>query len=69
MSASETVAPRSERSRFWRIAGAGAAFQAGTAAVDSTTVMSARLFQLTGSTVAVSTILWLGWLLPQPFVC
>lgn len=59
------------RRRFWHVAGAGTAFQAGSAAVDSTTVMSALVFQLTGSTIAVgavSTILRLGWLLPQLFV-
>lgn len=53
------------------MAGAGTAFQAGSAAVDSATVMSALVFQLTGSAVAVgavSTILRLGWLLPQLFV-
>ena len=56
------------RRRFWHIAGAGTAFQAGSSAVDSATVMSALVFQLTGSAVAVgavSTILRLGWLLPQ----
>lgn len=56
------------RRRFWHVAGAGAAFQAGSSAVDSATVMSALVFQLTGSPVAVgavSTILRLGWLLPQ----
>lgn len=54
--------------RFWHVAGAGTAFQAGSTAVDSATVMSALVFQLTGSAVAVgavSTILRLGWLLPQ----
>jgi len=54
--------------RFWHIAGAGAAFQAGSAAVDSATVMSALVHQLTASPVAVGavpTILRLGWLLPQ----
>jgi MFS family permease len=59
------------RRRFWHVAGAGTAFQAGSAAVDSATVMSALVFQLTGSAVAVgavSTILRLGWLLPQLFV-
>ena len=59
------------RRRFWHVAGAGTAFQAGSAAVDSATVMSALVFQLTGSTVAVgavSTILRMGWLLPQLFV-
>lgn len=59
------------RRRFWHVAGAGTAFQAGSAAVDSATVMSALVYQLTGSSVAVgavSTILRLGWLLPQLFV-
>lgn len=59
------------RRRFWHVAGAGTAFQAGSAAVDSATVMSALVFQLTGSAVAVgavSTILRLGWLIPQLFV-
>lgn len=59
------------RLRFWHVAGAGTAFQAGSAAVDSATVMSALVYQLTGSSVAVgavSTILRLGWLLPQLFV-
>lgn len=59
------------RRRFWHVAGAGAAFQAGSAAVDSATIMSALVFQLTGSPIAVgavSTILRLGWLLPQLFV-
>ena len=60
-----------QRRRFWHIAGAGAAFQAGSSAVDSATVMSALVFTLTGSSVAVgavSTILRLGWLVPQLFV-
>ncbi|AYE86123.1 MULTISPECIES: MFS transporter [Roseobacteraceae] len=59
------------RRRFWHVAGAGTAFQAGSSAVDSATVMSALVYQLTGSSVAVgavSTILRLGWLLPQLFV-
>ena len=59
------------RRRFWHVAGAGTAFQAGSAAVDSATVMSALVYQFTGSSVAVgavSTILRLGWLLPQLFV-
>ncbi len=56
------------RRRFWHVAGAGAAFQAGSAAVDSATIMSALVHQLTGSAIAVGavpTILRLGWLLPQ----
>jgi len=56
------------RRRFRRIAGAGAAFQGGTAAVDSATVVASLVFQLTGSAFAVgfaSAVLRLGWLLPQ----
>ncbi|MBO6727322.1 MAG: hypothetical protein JJ911_16815 [Rhizobiaceae bacterium] len=59
------------RRRFWHIVGAGTAFQGGSMAVDSATVMSALVFQLTGSIVAVGavpTILRLGWLLPQVIV-
>lgn len=59
------------RRRFWHVAGAGTAFQAGSAGVDSATVMSALVFQLTGSPLAVgavTTILRMGWLLPQIFV-
>ncbi len=57
--------------RFWHVAGAGAVFQAGSSAVDSATVMSALILQLTGSPLAVGavpTVLRLGWLLPQIFV-
>lgn len=36
------------RSRFARVAGAGITFQAGSAAIDSATIMSALVFQLTG---------------------
>ncbi|WPZ20969.1 hypothetical protein T7987_12375 [Sulfitobacter faviae] len=46
----------------------GTAFQPGSAAVGSATVMSALVFLLTGSPVsvgAVSTNLRFGWLLPQ----
>jgi len=59
------------RRRFWHVAGAGTAFQAGSAGVDSATVMSALVFQLTGSPLAVgavTTILRMGWLLPQIFI-
>lgn len=59
------------RRRFWHVAGAGTAFQAGSAGVDSATVMSALVFQLTGSPLAVgavTTILRMGWLLPQILV-
>lgn len=65
MSASDIVALRSERGRFRRIAGAGAAFQAGAAAIDSATILASLIFQLTGSAFAVgfaSAMLRLGWL-------
>ncbi len=68
MSASDTVVLPGERGRFWRIAGAGAAFQAGAAAIDSATIVASLVFQLTGSAFAVgfaSAVLRLGWLLPQ----
>ncbi len=67
MSASEANVP-GERARFWRIAGAGAAFQAGVAAIDSATIVASLVFQLTGSAFAVgfaSAVLRLGWLLPH----
>ncbi|TAN02961.1 MAG: MFS transporter [Rhizobiaceae bacterium] len=67
MPAFETALP-GERRRFWRIAGAGAAFQAGTAAIDTATIVASLVFQLTGSAFAVgfaSAALRLGWLLPQ----
>ncbi|MBV1897669.1 MAG: MFS transporter [Rhodobacteraceae bacterium] len=57
-----------ERRRFRLIAAAGASFQGGTAAVDSATVVASLVFYLTGSVFAVgavTTILRLGWLLPQ----
>lgn len=59
---------RMERRRFRLIAAAGASFQGGTAAVDSATVVASLVFYLTGSVFAVgavTTILRLGWLLPQ----
>ena len=59
------------RRRFRRIAGAGAAFQGATAAVDSATVVASLVYQLTGSVFAVgaaSAVLRLGWLLPQMVV-
>lgn len=71
MSTSDTVVLRSERGRFWRIAGAGAAFQAGAAAIDLATVVASLVHQLTGSAFAVgfaSAVLRLGWLLPQILV-
>ncbi|MGE4610020.1 MAG: MFS transporter [Paracoccaceae bacterium] len=57
--------------RFTSVAAAGITFQAGSAAVDSTTIMSALVFQLTGSSIivgAVTAILRFGWLFPQLFV-
>lgn len=56
------------RRRFWRIAGAGAAFQGGSAAVDSATVVASLVHLLTGSALAVgyaSAVLRLGWVLTQ----
>ncbi len=56
---------------FWKISGAGAAFQAGSAAVDSATVVAGLVYHLTGSAYAVgaaSAVLRLGWLLPQLIV-
>lgn len=59
------------RRRFWHVAGARTAFQARPAGVDSATVMSALVFQLTGSPLAVgavTTILRVRWPLPPIFV-
>ena len=59
------------RRRFASVAAAGITFQAGSAAVDSATIMSALVYQLTGSTVAVgavTAILRFGWLFPQLIV-
>ena len=56
---------------FWKIAGAGASFQAGASAVDSATVVASLVNHLTGSVYAVgaaSAVLRLGWLLPQLLV-
>jgi len=56
------------RRRFWRIAAAGAAFQGGSAAVDSATVVASLVHALTGSALAVgyaSAVLRLGWVLTQ----
>ena len=59
------------RNRTWPLLahrGAGAAFQAGSAAIDSATIVASLVFQLAGSAFAVgfaSTVLRLGWLLPQ----
>ena len=60
-----------ERRRFRHICAAGITFQGGTAAVDSSTIMAALAYQLTGSPIAVgavTTILRVGWLAPQLFV-
>jgi MFS family permease len=56
------------KKRFASVAAAGITFQAGSAAVDAATIMSALVFQLTGSSVAVgavTAILRFGWLFPQ----
>lgn len=56
---------------FWKVAGAGAAFQAGSSAIDSATVVASLVNHLTGSYYAVgaaSAVLRLGWLLPQLIV-
>ncbi len=60
-----------KKSRFANVAAAGITFQAGSAAVDSATIMSALVFQLTGSPIlvgAVTAILRFGWLFPQLIV-
>ncbi len=70
------AAPSEERARrlsptFWKIAGAGATFQAGSAAVDSATIVANLVDRLTGNAFAVgaaSAVLRLGWLLPQVVV-
>lgn len=56
---------------FWKIVGAGGSFQAGSSAVDSATVIAVIVNHLTGNVYAVglaSTVLRLGWLLPQIIV-
>ena len=61
----------STKSRFVSVATAGVTFQAGSAAIDSATIMSALVFQLTGSPIAVgavTAILRFGWLFPQLIV-
>lgn len=60
-----------DKRRFTSVAVAGISFQAGSTAVDSATIMSALVFQLTGSSILVglvTAILRFGWLLPQLFV-
>lgn len=57
--------------RFNRVAAAGITFQAGSAAIDSSTIMSALVYQLTGSPIAVGAVpalLRFGWLSPQLIV-
>ncbi len=59
---------RSDKKRFASVAAAGVSFQAGSAAIDSATIMSALVFQLSGSSIlvgAVTAILRFGWLFPQ----
>lgn len=59
------------RRPFASVAAAGVAFQGGSAAIDSATIVSALIFQLTGSSIlvgAVTAILRVGWLFPQLFV-
>ena len=59
------------RPTFWKIAGAGAAFQAGSSAVDSATIVASLVNHLTSNVYAVgaaSAVLRLGWLLPQLIV-
>jgi len=58
----------SKNRRFASVAAAGISFQAGSTAIDSATIMSALVFQLTGNPVivgAVTAILRFGWLFPQ----
>jgi MFS family permease len=58
----------STNGRFKSVATAGITFQAGSAAIDSATIMSALVFQLTGNPIvvgAVTAILRFGWLFPQ----
>jgi len=65
-----TSQPKPRRG-FSRVAAAGITFQAGSAAVDSSTIVSALVYQLSGSSVlvgAVTAILRFGWLFPQIFV-
>lgn len=60
-----------ERRKFVHVASAGVTFQAGSSAIDSATIMSALVYQLTGSALAVGAvpaILRFGWLFPQFFV-
>lgn len=57
--------------KFSRVAIAGISFQAGSSAIDSATIMSTLVFQLTGNPIivgAVPAILRFGWLFPQLIV-
>lgn len=59
------------KGRFASVAASGITFQAGSAAIDSATIMSALIFQLTGNPIAVgavTAILRFGWLFPQLIV-
>jgi MFS family permease len=56
------------RRRFIHITSAGITFQGGSTAVDSSTIIAALVYQLTGSAIAVgavTTLLRVGWLAPQ----
>ncbi len=60
-----------KKRRFAGIAVAGVTFQAGSAAIDSATIMSALVYQLTGNSILVgmvTAILRFGWLFPQLIV-
>ncbi len=57
--------------RFWRISIGGIFFQGGAAAVDTSTIVAALVYALTGNTFAVgaaAAISRYGWLFPQLFV-
>jgi MFS family permease len=61
----------STKSRFKSVATAGIAFQAGSTAIDSATIISSLVYQLTGNPIAVgavTAILRFGWLFPQLIV-
>ncbi len=67
----QSASERERRRRFAGIAVAGITFQGGSAAVDSSTIMAALVFQLTGSSLAVgavTAILRFSWLFPQLIV-
>ncbi len=63
--------PKAGGPAFWKFAGAGALFQAGSSTVDSATIVASLVNHLTGNVYAVgaaSAVLRLGWLLPQLIV-